>query len=152
MGRAVYVGAAVEVAAPQEQVFALMTDWSRQREWMFLTTTREVGPDAVEAYTGVWPFGVLDTMTVTRWEPPELVVMEHTGRVVRGRGAFRVRARPGGSRVIWAEELLLPFGAAGRAGWPLVRPPATAVFRHSLRKLAALAAREAPAARDVTRA
>ncbi|MED7924131.1 SRPBCC family protein [Nonomuraea sp. LP-02] len=142
MGRAVYVGAAVEVAAPPEQVFALLTDWARQREWMFLTDTRQVAPDAVEAYTGVRPVGFLDTMTITRWEPPELVVMEHTGRLVRGRGAFRVRALGSGSRVIWTEELVAPFGALGRAGWPLVRPLAKAVFRHSLRKLAALATAE----------
>ncbi|MEV4549278.1 SRPBCC family protein [Nonomuraea wenchangensis] len=142
MGRAVYVGAAVEVAAPPEQVFALLTDWDRQREWMFLTSTRQVATDAVEAYTGVWPVGFMDTMTITRWEPPELVVMEHTGRLVRGRGAFRVRALGSGSRVIWTEELLAPFGALGRAGWPLVRPLAKAVFRHSLRELAALVAAE----------
>ncbi|MEW9551083.1 SRPBCC family protein [Nonomuraea sp. NPDC050783] len=143
MGRAVYVGAAVEVAAPPEQVFALITDWPRQREWIPLTGTRQVGPDTIEAYTGVRPLGVLDPMTIDRWEPPRLVLMRHTGRVVRGRGAFRVRPCAGGSRVIWAEELLLPFGAAGRAGWPLVRPLAKALFRHSLRRLAALATREA---------
>ncbi|UBU18687.1 SRPBCC family protein [Nonomuraea gerenzanensis] len=138
MVRPVYTAAAVHVPAPPEQVFALMTDWSRHQEWMFMTTARRVGEDGLEAYTGMRPFGFLDTMTITHWEPPTLVRVTHTGRVVRGRGAFRVRPHPGGSRVVWAEELELPFGVVGRAAWPLVRPIAAAFARHCLRRLARL--------------
>ncbi|MFC4012084.1 SRPBCC family protein [Nonomuraea purpurea] len=136
--RPVYAAAAVHVTAPPEQVFALITDWPRHREWMFMTTARQVGEHAVEAYTGVWPFGFLDTMTITHWQPPTLVRVTHTGRLVRGRGAIRVRACAHGSRVIWAEELHLPFGPAGHALWPLARPLAVALARHSLRTLAGL--------------
>ncbi|MFG1694538.1 SRPBCC family protein [Nonomuraea sp. NPDC049309] len=138
--RPVYAAVAEHVAAPPEQVFALITDWPRHREWMFMTTARQVGEHGVEAYTGVRPFGFLDTMTITHWEPPSLLRVTHTGRLVRGRGAIRVRAVPGGSRVVWAEELDLPLGLLGQAAWPLLRPLVTAVARHSLRKLAALAA------------
>ncbi|GGS65816.1 SRPBCC family protein [Nonomuraea spiralis] len=141
--RPVYAGAAVEVAAPPQEVFALVTDWPRHREWMFMTSARQVGADRVEAYTGIAPLGFLDTMTIVRREPPSYVLMEHTGTVVRGRGAIRVRPWRGGSRVIWAEELLLPFGVAGRLAWPLVRPVVVALARLSLRRLARLAAREA---------
>lgn len=135
------MGAAVQVAAPPEQVFALLTDWPRHREWMFMTTARQVSTDRIEAYTGVRPFGFLDTMTITHWEPPALVRVEHTGRVIRGRGAIRVRACAGGSRVVWAEELRPPFGPLGRSVWPLVAPIIVALFRRSLSKLAALATR-----------
>ncbi|MGW4403465.1 SRPBCC family protein [Nonomuraea sp. NPDC004702] len=141
--RPVYAGAAVEVAARPEEVFALITDWPRHSEWMFMTSARQVGEHRVEAYTGVRPVGFLDTMTIVAFEPPSYVLMEHTGRLVRGRGAIRVRPWRGGSRVIWAEELLLPLGAAGRALWPLGRPVVTALARHSLRRLARLL--EAPA-------
>ncbi|WP_345578438.1 SRPBCC family protein [Nonomuraea rosea] len=136
--RPVYAAAAVHVPAPPEQVFALITDWPRHEEWMFMTSACQVGPDAVEAYTGVWPLGFLDTMTITHWEPPALVRVTHTGRLVRGLGAIRVRPEHGGSRVIWAERLHLPFGPLGRALWPLVRPASMALVRHSLRKLAKL--------------
>ncbi len=139
MNGRVYVGAAVEVAAPQEEVFALITDWPRHREWMFMTTARQVGPGALEAYTGVRPFGFLDTMTITRWEPPRLVLVDHTGALVRGRGAIRVTPAGAGSRVVWAEELAPPFGVLGRALWPLVAPVVSALARHSLRRLARLA-------------
>ncbi|MFI9839219.1 SRPBCC family protein [Nonomuraea sp. NPDC051941] len=43
MVRYVYAGAAVHVPAPPEQVFALITDWPRHREWMFMTDARQVG-------------------------------------------------------------------------------------------------------------
>ncbi|MEV0235954.1 SRPBCC family protein [Nonomuraea sp. NPDC050786] len=133
-----YVAAALHVPAPPEQVFALITDWGRHREWMFMTEARQVGEHAVEAYTGRRPFGFLDTMTITRWEPPSLVRVTHTGRVVRGEGAIRIRAEDGGSRVIWAERLRLPFGPLGRALWPLARPVFAAVLGRCLRRLAAL--------------
>ncbi|MFI9591380.1 SRPBCC family protein [Nonomuraea sp. NPDC052265] len=137
--RPVYVGAAVEMAAPPQEVFALITDWPRHREWMFMTSARQVGERRVEAYTGVRPVGFLDTMTILVWEPPSHVLMEHTGRLVRGRGAIRVRPwRGGGSRVIWAEELLPPLGAAGRALWPAARPIVAGLARCSLRRLARL--------------
>lgn len=143
MGRPVYMAAAVQVAAPPEQVFALIIDWPRHHEWMFMTTARQVGRDGIEAYTGVRPFGFLDTMTITHWEPPTLLRVEHTGRVVRGRGAIRVRPWAGGSRVVWAEELRPPFGPLGRLAWPVVAPVGVALVRRSLRKLGALAERAA---------
>ncbi|MEV4575710.1 SRPBCC family protein [Nonomuraea jabiensis] len=145
--RYVHAGAAVHVPAPPEQVFALITDWSRQREWMFMTEARQVGEHAVEAYTGVRPFGFLDTMTITTWQPPTLVLVTHTGRFVRGDGAIRIRPQDGGSRVIWAERLQLPFGPLGRALWPLVRPVSVALLRHSLRNLSGLLAQETRVAR-----
>ncbi|NRQ40738.1 SRPBCC family protein [Nonomuraea sp. NN258] len=126
--------------APPEQVFALITDWPRHREWMFMTTARLVGDDTVEAYTGIRPFGFLDTMTITHWEPPRLLRVLHTGRLVRGRGAIRVTPEGGGSRVIWAEELELPFGPLGRALWPPAHAVSVALARYSLRRLGTLAA------------
>ncbi|WP_043626541.1 SRPBCC family protein [Nonomuraea candida] len=136
--RPVYAAAAVHVPAPPEQVFALITDWPRHREWMFMTSARRTGERTLEAYTGVWPLGFLDTMTITHWEPPALMRVTHTGRVVRGRGAIRVSPQGDGSRVVWAEELELPFGVLGQAGWALARPLVLALARRSLRTLASL--------------
>ncbi|MEV0151721.1 MULTISPECIES: SRPBCC family protein [unclassified Nonomuraea] len=133
------MGAAVLVAASPERVFAVLTDWPRHHEWMLLTTARQSGPGRVEAFTGVGRLGFLDTMTIVRWQPPTLVRVRHTGRLVRGEGVFRVKPYGGGSRVIWAEELELPLGAAGRLLWPLARPFADALARLSLRRLARLA-------------
>ncbi|WP_327092630.1 SRPBCC family protein [Nonomuraea sp. NBC_01738] len=131
-----YAAAAIEVDAAPREVFELVTDWPRHHEWMFMTTAEQVAADRIEAYTGIRPFGFLDPMTITRWEPPHVVVMAHTGSLVRGDGAIRVRERPGGSRVIWAERLLIPVWAAPL--WPVAHEVSVALARHSLRRLAAL--------------
>lgn len=122
------VSVSVEVAAAQEQTWAAMTDWNRQGEWILATTVRRTSAEAVgtgteiEALTGLGRFGLRDTMRVTDWDPPRRATMEHTGRLIRGRGIFEVTARPGGARFRWTEELDLPFGPVGRMAWVLVRP------------------------------
>ncbi|MEV5411268.1 SRPBCC family protein [Thermopolyspora sp. NPDC052614] len=139
------VAVTVDADAAPERVFAVLTDWDRHGEWMFLTRARVVRGDGhsagsgLAAFTGVGPLGFLDTMEITRWDPPRIVEVRHTGRLVRGTGVFQVRPRPqGGSTIRWQEHLDLPFGPAGHLGW-LAAGPISAVFlRWSLRRLARL--------------
>jgi len=140
----------VEVDAPVQAVWDAVTDWERQSEWMLGTEVRGTTNGGaglgggIEAYTGLPPLpglgrrlGFVDTMVITEWEPPNRAVVLHTGRVVRGTGAFEVFALPGGrSRFVWSEQLELPLGALGRLGWPVVRPAFAAAVRASLTKLA----------------
>ena len=135
----------VLIAAPVQRVFAALTDWPAQGEWMLGTRVRAVDGDGtgvgarLAAWTGAGPVGFLDTMTVTRWEPPHRVDVLHTGRVVRGTGTMEVLALPGDrSRFVWAEDLDLPLGALGRVGWMVVRPGFAAGVRRSLRTFADL--------------
>jgi hypothetical protein len=91
----------------------------------------------INAFTGAGRVGFLDTMEITEWEPPRLVRVMHTGRVVRGPGIFEVLALPGGrSRFVWREELDLPLGRLGRAGFALVGPAFAAGVEASLRTFA----------------
>lgn len=76
----------------------------------------------IEAWTGIGPVGFLDTMVITVWEPPHRCVVRHTGRLVRGGGAFEVAEASGGSVVTWSEDLDLPGGWIGRLGWWVIRP------------------------------
>jgi uncharacterized protein YndB with AHSA1/START domain len=119
-----------DVTAPSELVWSALVDWDLHGEWMLLTRASGgagVG-ESIEAFTGIGRFGFLDRMTIVVWEPPHRAVVRHTGRVVRGSGAFEVRElSPGRS---------LPFGALGRAGWPLVRPLVRLGVSFSLRRLA----------------
>ena len=112
--------------------------WWRRRlfPWRASVAVPEVG-SRIAALTGFAGIGVLDTMTVTVYDPPHRWETEHTG------GASRASASSGWSpsstrvRVItWAEEVELPVGywaprfdgrqAAGpvgsglsaSAGWP----------------------------------
>jgi hypothetical protein len=85
--------------------------------------------------------GVLDTMVVTEWDPPRRAVVQHTGRIIRGPGTFEVTPQGAGSLVTWTEQLWLPFGLLGQAGWPLVKPAAVAGVRLSLKRFADFARR-----------
>jgi carbon monoxide dehydrogenase subunit G len=128
-----------DVAAPQEQVWDVLVDWEQHDQWMALTraTGGSAVGESIEAFTGVGRIGFRDTMTITVWEPPNRAVVRHTGRLVRGNGAFEVQeTAPGCSRVVWSEWVDLPFGVLGRLGWPLVRPLVRAGIAFSLRRLA----------------
>lgn len=141
----------VDVDAPPPAVWAALTDWSRQGEWMLATSVWPTYQDGqgvggrLAARTGLGPLAVLDTMTITVWEPPYRCLVRHTGRVVRGAGAFEVAELPGSrSRFTWAEWLDLPLGRVGRLGFLLVRPLLAAGLRLSLRRFAREVIRREP--------
>ncbi|MGY1845763.1 MULTISPECIES: SRPBCC family protein [unclassified Blastococcus] len=140
----------VAVEAPAERVWAALTDWSRQGEWMLATDVRTVDGPAqgvggrLAARTGLpapggFRFGFLDTMVITAWDPPRRVEVQHTGRLVRGPGIFEIEPRGEQSTFVWTERLDLPYGVLGRVGWVLVRPFALLGIRWSLRRFAAFA-------------
>ena len=127
------------VEAPAQQVWDLLTDWDLHDSWMLFTRAEggRAQGETIAAFTGVGPVGFLDTMTITVWEPPHRAVVRHTGRVVRGSGAFEVEAlQAGRCRVVWSEWIELPLGLLGRLGWPLVRPVLRRLVQVSLRRLA----------------
>ncbi len=141
----VHLSLDVLVNAPPESVFDAFTQWSEQGEWMTGTRVEVRRGDGqsphseIAGWTGLGPLGFSDTMTITRWEPPYRVDVEHTGSVVRGTGTMQVLALPDGrSRLVWSEGLELPLGAVGRAGWPLAKPAFMAGAKRSLRKFASL--------------
>jgi uncharacterized protein YndB with AHSA1/START domain len=140
----------IDVDAPPERVWALLTDWERQGDWMLATDVRTVDGPAqrlhgrLAARTGLplpggRRIGVLDTMIITRWEPPRLVEVQHTGRIVRGPGTFEVLPRGEHSTVVCTETWYLPYGYLGVAGWFLARPAVVWGLRKSLTRLATLA-------------
>ena len=140
----------VDVDAPAQQTWDAVVDWDRQGDWMLGTTVRGGhGLGArVEAYTGRRPLGFLDTMEITLWQPPRACHVVHTGRVVRGTGAFEVEARGAArSRFLWREDLDLPLGLLGRLGWPLVRPAFAFGVQLSLRRFGRWVEAGRPAAR-----
>ena len=142
----------IDVDAPPERVWALLTDWERQGDWMLATDVRTVDGPAqrlhgrLAARTGLplpggRRIGVLDTMIITKWEPPRLVEVQHTGRIVRGPGTFEVLPRGEHSTLVCTETWYLPYGYLGVAGWFLSRPAVVWGLRRSLQRLAVLAER-----------
>ena len=133
----------VDVEAPVEATWAGAVDWDHQGEWMLGTRvwgTTQGGQGeggGIEAFTGVGKLGFLDTMVITTWEPPYKCYVLHTGRVIKGTGEFEVRDRgQGRSTFVWREDLELPLGAFGKAGWPVVKPVFAFGVQKSLEKFA----------------
>lgn len=138
------VRADVEVAVPADRVWQALTDWSRQGEWMIATRVAPVDGEAHEvggrlrAVTGVRGHGVVDTMRITRWEPPLRCDVAHTGRIVRGSASFQVSDLGAGrSRVSWIESIEPPAGRAGQIGLGLIGPLVRVPILVSLRRFAA---------------
>lgn len=139
------IALSVDMTATPEQVWAALTSWDTQRDWMLLTKVRGTVQNGqgvgggIEGWTGIRRLGVLDTMVIRTWEPPSRCIVRHTGRVVRGAGAFEVADLGSGrSRFTWSEYLDLPLGVLGRVGWPLVKPVMALGVRYSLRRFARL--------------
>ena len=140
------VTACVVVSADQQQVWDLVVDWSRQREWILATRT-EGGHGfgaKVTGRTGVGPLRFADPMEITEWAPPRRCTVTHLGRVVRGSGVFDVLPRDdrGGCEFRWTEVIELPAplprGVARLVAAALIGPVARLGLGWSLRRFARL--------------
>jgi hypothetical protein len=135
----------IDVAAPASDLWAHVTDWQRQGEWVPMTRVEVVDGASglggqIRAWTGVGKVGFWDPMTITGWERlPDgggRCEVLHLGQLVRGEGEFSVVSRGAdASTFVWAEVLVLPLGPLGAAGWRLVRPAAERVIDRALRTL-----------------
>lgn len=135
----------VAVNAPAQKVWDAITNWEAQSQWMLGTKVWPVDGDGtgvggkIEAFTGIWRIGFLDTMEITIWEAPARCDVLHTGRVVRGTGTFEViSVSPTSSNFVWSEDLDLPLGILGKVGFTLLRPGFVFGVRKSLEKFARL--------------
>lgn len=134
----------IDIPASADAVWQAITDWPAQGTWMLGTRVwvsrgdgRGEGSE-ISAFTGVGRVGFLDTMTITRWQPPHRCEVLHTGRIVRGVGWMGARdTGPGRCEFIWGETLDLPLGWLGRAGWLIVGPLMRWGVHLSLRKFRA---------------
>lgn len=142
----------VRIHAGTREVWAALTDWESQGEWMIATTVRTVegGGQGVggrmEAFTGFGRLGFLDPMEITEWRPPSWCKVRHTGKVVRGTGAFEILQAgddPAGSTLTWYEDLEIPGGRLGARAFELVRPAFELGVLRSLERFARLVERRA---------
>ena len=103
-----------------EKVWASIADWSSQGEWMVATrvwVTSEISEGvgtSIAAFTGpahrIYPtfsfLGLLDTMTVTAWDPPNRCDVIHTGKILKGTGTFQLEsAGPDACTFYWSETI-----------------------------------------------
>jgi hypothetical protein len=136
----------LKISAPQTEVWKKIADWESQGEWMLQTKvwvtseqTSGVGT-SIAAFTGpLYKFyprlkspGLLDLMTVTKWEEPTRCDVVHVGKVLKGTGSF-VLTQEGesGTRFDWSETIKAP-----RVIFMLVAPFLYVGVRISLQRFA----------------
>ena len=138
------VTATVIVEAPAERVFAALTAWERQSDWIPLTTVRVVEGDGgegslVEAVTTIGPAVLRDEMRVVRVDAPYEVRVVHMGKMLQGPGSMRCTPMAGDrTQVVMHEWFHLPGGAAGKLAWPVLWPGSKLGFTGALRRFGRL--------------
>jgi hypothetical protein len=119
----------VTFIASQSDVFDAVTNWEFQSKWIPFTNVVGVGENShqlggkLEAFTGIGRVGFLDTMTITKWEPPFVCEVTHTGNFVKGSGLFEVSNDADGAKFTWTEYFSLPSGILGNLIWAIVWVP-----------------------------
>ena len=115
----------VEIKQPAKVIWKYLVDWRGQSDWMLQTKVwSELDQDRtvkngkgvlIFAFTGLFSnlypklkVGVLDTMEVTRWTPPNICEVVHIGRVIRGTGKFELKEKKNVTTFYWSEEIIAP--------------------------------------------
>jgi hypothetical protein len=115
----------VEINKPVKEVWQHLVDWRGQSNWMLQTKVwSELDQDRtvkngkgvlIFAFTGLFSnlypklkLGVLDTMEVTKWQPPTRCDVVHIGRVIRGTGKFELVETKKVTTFYWSEEIIAP--------------------------------------------
>lgn len=112
----------ISLALPcnQARAWQAIADWESQGNWMLQSKVwvtsqiREGVGTKITAFTGPlykrYPkfskLGLLDTMEVTNWQPPTRCDVVHTGKILKGTGAFELKAiSETSTRFDWSEEI-----------------------------------------------
>lgn len=149
-----FVDVLQHTTAPRDVVWDVLTAWERQPEWMadaidveVVSAVREGVGVTIRCPTRILGLVVTDIMRVTRWVEGEVIEVVHLGTVITGTGAFELTdTADGGTDIRWWEDAAPPGGALGQfAANTLVAPVTRAIFRRSLRQLAAVCEQEAAA-------
>lgn len=139
---------ATHIEAPPRRVWDVLVDWEAQPRWMLdarqveVTSAHRTGVDvtlrcATDIVAGVV---VDDPMIVTDWQEPRRLAVRHTGRVIRGVGAFELTPTPEGTALTWWEDAAVPLWALGEVVADLtVVPYVERIFRVSLAGLKRIA-------------
>ena len=115
--------AAVEIAAPVEQVWEEAVDFASHAEWMkdalsigFEGERRREPGTVLLIETKVGPFRTVDRFEITAVEPMRLIAGRHTG-LFTGEGRFELTPlTPGRTRFVWRERIRFPWRFGGPAG------------------------------------
>jgi carbon monoxide dehydrogenase subunit G len=125
-------------------VWAHLVGWERQAAWMadadavrVLGSRRSGVGVRIAVRTRVLNVPAFtEVLEVTRWEPPRLLQIAHTG-FVRGAGEWRLEAEDGArTRLTWTEDVRLPVPLLGELAVRVYAPVLRRLMRRSIDGLA----------------
>ena len=126
---------------PPSVVWRCITDWEAQGEWMleasdFVVTSpnREGVGVVAEATVKIAGIATRDRIRIDVWEPERVLGIVHLGWV-GGRGDLFLTPVEGGTKFVWREELVPPWGVLGAIGLRLFRPLLARTFRRDVAEL-----------------
>ena len=144
-GWPVAIETAGTMPGPPDVVWALLTDWERQGDWMleasdFVVTSPHREGIGVQAEATIKIAGIRtrDKVTVTGWEPHRRLAIAHEGWVS---GQGEIHLTPLGTdrtHLFWREELEPPVGLLGAVGLTGFKPLMKRIFARDVRVLATL--------------
>ena len=122
--RSNHIAISLVIKAPIEKVWASLADWESQGDWMLQTKVKVTSQiragvgTSIAAFTGIGKIGIMDYMSVTTWQPPNICDVVHTGSIIKGTGRFELtQLNAQTTRLVWSEEIL-----ATRALFLLIAP------------------------------
>jgi uncharacterized protein YndB with AHSA1/START domain len=132
------------IGATIERVWADIAELESHVEWMhdalalrFITDNHAGVGTTFECDTAVGPLRLTDVMTVTEWDRPHRMGIEHIG-AAHGVGTFwLIAASATTTRFVWVERISLPIWLGGFIAEPVARPILRAIWRRNLDLLAA---------------
>jgi carbon monoxide dehydrogenase subunit G len=126
------------IKAPREAIWPYLVDWENLGRWMaeardFKVTSNQREGVGVTAEATVTIAGIRtkDRVRITRWEPPEVLEIQHVGWV-SGSGLIRCVRSTSGTLVEWTEILHPPWGFIGALGLRMVKPVMHRIFDRDL--------------------
>ncbi len=137
------VDEAVHIETDPDTVWSVLIDWESQPQWMVdarsavvLSPEREGTGVVVRCRTNILAGVVItDDITVTEWEPSQVLGVRHLGPWFQGVGAFELQPTDDGTYVRWWEEVEPPLGRVGEVAATVFMPRVGRVFRRSLAAL-----------------
>lgn len=137
--------------ADSRAVWDELVDWRGHGDWVPATRVEVGEGDPTEvgatftAFTGYGPLTLEDRMRVTRCDWDDQAAqgtcdVDKLGPVLTGRAGFTVEPHGERTRVVWVEEVVVPYVPEFLSG--IVGTAGAAGFRAAMRRLAALLARD----------
>lgn len=132
----------VLIEAPPEDVWAAVEDVGTHTRWMadaeairFTSEQRQGVGTTFECDTRVGPLRLTDVMSITEWEPGQVMGVRHEG-IVTGSGRFSLTpASQDRTRFGWREELTFPWWMGGPLGAAVGAVVLRRIWRGNLARL-----------------